>query len=152
MRQKLKHQKTNVQIACQEVPTDELCGRLAKVSNILSVRGRRLIPDARDIAHYGDVLKGIWWYALPTREMRYSSTALSHMDEEFDGVVLPFSKQWVRGRVGDDRGKLYAFLYKCDFKSSVIPGPVAGDMLQKLRERSGLKIGYFVDEKGYSLV
>ena len=152
MRQKLKHQKRGVQKRCQGVPKDELSGRLAKVPNILSVRGRRLIPDARDIAHYGDVLKGIWWYALLTSEMRYSPNALSHMDEEFDGFVSPFSGRWVRGRVGDDRGKIYAFLYKCDFKSAVIPGRVAGDMLQKLRERSGLDIGYFVDEKGYSLV
>ena len=152
MRSKLMQSKPAVQKMCGDTELDDLFGLLAKVPNILSGRGRRLIPDARDIAHYGDVLKGIWWYALPTREMRYSSKALSHMDEEFDGVVSPFSKQWVRGRVGDDRGKLYAFLYKCDFKSSVIPGKVAGDMLQKLRERSGLKIGYFVDEKGYSLV
>ena len=87
MRQKLKHQKRGVQKRCQGVPKDELSGRLAKVPNILSVRGRRLIPDARDIAHYGDVLKGIWWYALLTSEMRYSPNALSHMDEEFDGFV-----------------------------------------------------------------
>ncbi|OQA50835.1 MAG: hypothetical protein BWY44_01455 [Candidatus Omnitrophica bacterium ADurb.Bin292] len=136
----------------KEPPDDSLFLELTKVRNIISFRGRKLVPDARDIAHYGDVLKGIWWYELPSGEMRYSSKSLSHLDDEFAGVVTPFSGQWVRGRVGDDRGKVYAFLYKCDFKARAIPGAVAGDMLRKLRVKSGLPIRYFVDEKGYSLV
>lgn len=132
--------------------TCDLEESLKKVGDILSFRGRKIVPGARDIAHYADVLKGIWWYALSSGDMRYSSEAKSHLDDEFAGDVAPFSGSWVRGRVGDDRGKVYAFLYKCDFKARAIPGIVAGDMLRKLRAKSGLPIRYFVDEKGYSLV
>ena len=143
--------RRNICADAQDGGVDELSGRLAKVPNILSVRGQRLIPDARDIAHYGDVLKGIWWYQLTTGTMRYSTKSLSHLDDEFAETVEPFSRQWVRGRVGDDRGMIYAFLYRCDFKSRVIPGSIAVDMLRKLSQRSSLRIRYFVDEKGYSL-
>lgn len=149
MRKELDPKRGGNEARCDD---DSLFLKLAKVRNIISFRGRKLVPDARDIAHYGDVLKGIWWYELPSGDMRYSSKSLSHLDDEFSEAVTPFSGQWVRGRVGDDRGKVYAFLYKCDFKARAIPGTVAGDMLRKLRVKSGLAIRYFVDEKGYSLV
>jgi hypothetical protein len=129
----------------------DMVQRLKEIRNILSFRGRKLVPEARDISHYADVLKGIWWYELPTGDMMYSAESKSHLDEAFAETVSPFSGRWVRGRVGDDRGKVYAFLYKCDFKARVIPGAVAGEMFRRLREKSGLPIRYFVDEYGYSL-
>lgn len=129
---------------------DELLKRLELVEDIGDNRGERVIPDARDISHYKDVLKGIWWYQLATHRLEYSAKAKSHFDVEFTAADRP--RGWVRGRVGDDRGKVYAFIYTGDFPTAHLPGYVLSDILRKLQTESGLDIEYFVDEEGYSLV
>lgn len=130
---------------------DDLLEKLLNIPNVLlESHGEMVIPDAMSKAHYKDVLRGVWWYRLSDGFLDYSKTAKSHMDDCFVASESP--RGWVRGRVGDDNGKVFCFIYVCDFTKGAMPGRVLYDIFKKVKQASGLPIEYFTDEDGYSLL
>ena len=61
------------------------------------------------------------------------------------------SRGWIRGRVGQARGKFFITIWTCDFVLKSFPGTLLGDMCRKVQSSSGLDITYVVDEVGRDL-
>lgn len=132
---------------------DQLVKRISEVPNVLTFRGKRIIPDAMGLTHTeAGVLKGIWWFNLADGKLEYSTKAISHMDPDAFTAAASGSRGWVRGRVGLWKGKCFITIWTCDFPNKVLPGRLIGHFYQKIKAASGFGISCIVDEVGRDLL
>jgi len=122
------------------------------ILNVLKKKGPVVVPEAMSITHCEEgALKGVWWFCLADSSLEYSTKAISHADADVFTAAASGSRGWIRGRVGQARGKFFITIWTCDFVLKSLPGSLLGDMCRKVKSASGLDITYVVDEVGRDL-
>jgi hypothetical protein len=144
----------------------DLIEKLIHIQNILEGRGDQVVfPNAIVATHSalpGEPENlGVWWYNLRTKELLYSSTAETHIDREFQekipelgripNKILANRAGWISGRIGVYQEAIFAFVYSHELNGHM-PGPVASELVYKLKKASGQDIEMLTDEDGFNLV
>lgn len=132
--------------------SETILNKIQELSTLVVKDGEKVIPNAMQISHNKDVLRGIFWYRLVDGQMVYSSSATSHFDEQFEDIIAGNMKGWIRGRVGYADGIYFAFVYVCDLPNESISGRIVADVYRKVLSNSRLDIQYITDEEGYNLI
>lgn len=129
----------------------ELIDKIKGVGDLTEKYGEQVIARAGIKAHYGNVV-GVFWYDLLSGGLDYIAGGVTAHNAFKNYKDYVNKNGMVRGRLIEDVGKVYIFLYTGDFENHRVSGAVVNDIFYKVSNETDKVINYVVDELGRDLV
>jgi len=111
----------------------------------------KVLKDPPYVTAHNANLRAVWYFNILNKKLDYSTTAKSHQDSDKFKEPLNHEKGWIRGRVFEDDGKYYIFVYLEDWLHWPITRNTINSIYTQIQKVCDYDISDVLDADGYSL-